>query len=384
MISLMFIWNTGNVANEFEGVITEVTEDSIIVKSNNVGYYIKLEGTEGLNVGDTVNVVGEFDEIDPGSFDIWAKSKGAIASGYAEVEVIDHSNQYRNTIYDAVIYSETMYAELAAPLFYGMESNAMNQNTMELFSELGISHLIVISGFHISLIVGGVHKLLKKVKMNHWMSFSLSHAVTFYFIWMMFLPLTAVRAIVYSAIKYFNKHFFWNLSNNNSLALVGLIFVVMNPHSMMTMGLTLSFSISFMINLIKDMKVNNIAKSLFISIGAFLIAMPFILTFDDTFNITAPLISMVMTFPTSILYSIMIIFLPFEFMWPLIEPLCWVYLALANVMQYMIITVESSVAQYWFGFIWMFTLMWVTKQLNEEPFYLMGTYTLGAALLMVV
>jgi hypothetical protein len=80
------------------------------------------------------------------------------------------------------------------------------------------------------------------------------------------------------------------------------------------MSLILSFGISFLINTVQNIKVNKYFKAAMISLGSFVLAIPYLSTFNNSFNIIAPIHTLLLTPLISFAYTVMILLLPFWFL----------------------------------------------------------------------
>jgi competence protein ComEC len=197
--------------------------------------------------------------------------------------------------------------------------------------------------------------------------FFVGSGIGLFFLYLIFSPWAAQRAWMYKNIGYLNQRNYWALTNNDVLSLTGIVFLIFNPWSMFTMTLILSFSITFLINVILNMKVNNVWKSVFIAVGAFVVAIPFLSSFNDSFNVIAPIHTFILTPLISFTYGVMMIFLPFHFLWWMIIPLIWILLGALWLFNFMVVTVHIQVKIFLVALFMMSFTFYMIQVLEDYP-----------------
>ena len=125
--------------------------------------------SEGLSVYDTVSFSGVFAENDP-TYDAYMKSRGIFISVSAEemtrtgVKKRDLSRIFSDIRMAIADNFERFIggdeAGFATALFTG-NHDALDGQTRLAFRRLGISHLLAVSGLHLSIVVGGADFLLR-------------------------------------------------------------------------------------------------------------------------------------------------------------------------------------------------------------------------------
>ncbi|RKX65312.1 MAG: hypothetical protein DRP42_04990 [Tenericutes bacterium] len=119
--------------------------------------------------------------------------------------------------------------------------------------------------------------------------------------------MSGIRAFIFRITRFINPY----ISRNDSLAITGLIFFVFNPFLLLRTALVLSFATTFFINIILDKKYDKTATTVLISLTAFIISVPLVSTFNNTFNILSPFMVIVLTPMISFYYVIVMMTLPF-------------------------------------------------------------------------
>ncbi len=312
---------TATLENEeyyHQAKVAKVYTNSVVVKEDKEKYFITIENSYELNKGDTIYYEGSYDELEKNSsFDRFVYSTGA--TGYLNSEqttIIKKTTRWRDQVYSNLKAKETPFTNYALVLFY-KTTNQNNKFLLDGSVMLGISFLIIISGFHISLIMNSLDHFSTKVLRTKKFSFIIASFVTLYFLYFIYWPPTGLRAWIN---KNFNHYLI--LSRNDTVAFTGLFFLLFNPFNIFSNGLILSFLITFLIVNLKFKKSWSwIQKEITIAVLAFCVSFPVISTWETSINLTAPLITIVTMPLVSFLYTIMIPLLFVKWLQPLAFPI---------------------------------------------------------------
>ncbi len=301
-----------------EAKVVKVYTNSVVVKEEKEKYFITIENSYCLNKGDTIAFEGTYDDLEKNSsFDRFVFSTGSI--GYLNANmttVVKKSTRWRDRVYTDLKSKQTPFTNYALVLFY-KTTNENNQFLLDGSVMLGISFLIIISGFHISLIMNSLDHLSTKVLRTKKFSFIIASFMTLYFLYFIYWPPTGLRAWINK-----NLNHYLVLSKNDTIAFTGLFFLLFNPFNIFSNGLILSFLITFLIVNLKFKKNWSwIQKEITIAILAFCISFPIISTWENKINLTAPLITIVAMPLVSFLYTIMIPLLFLKWLQPLAFPI---------------------------------------------------------------
>ena len=268
----------------------------------------------GVNInlipGDYITYNSKYiSDVNNSTFEVYWKSLGASAYGYAnDLEIVEYAsgiraNMLRNLFEDTGAYSQNFLA-----LLYGFDTD-YNQFLLDRVSRLGVSHLFVVSGFHIALFYIFMEKIGFKLTNNRRVINIISTFISFIFTFFIYFPLTAVRALL--TIIIVRTHRFNKI---DSLSICGILFFIINPFIMISNSMILSFSITYVIYLLSS-GPNNFKKTILISVAAFYVSLPTITTWTTDLNLLAPLVSFLITQIVSFSYVMGLIIFPFHFLW---------------------------------------------------------------------
>lgn len=180
---------------------------------------------------------------------------------------------------------------------------------------MGVSHLFVVSGFHIALFFILVERLASGVIKSRKLTSTLAFTISTGFLYLVYMPWTGLRAIVTLGVIRSDK-----FDKVDSLSITGLIFFVLNPWIMFTSSMILSFAITFAIYLYRPKQMSAF-DTITLSLFAFFIAVPSVSTWDQQHNLLAPIISVCLTPLVSVMYTVSLVLLPFQKCWQVVNPI---------------------------------------------------------------
>ncbi|MCQ2353774.1 MAG: competence protein ComEC family protein [Clostridia bacterium] len=109
------------------------------------------------------------------------------------------------------------------------------------FSRSGVSHLLSVSGLHISVLVGIIFWLLRKLRIGKTPSVVIGVVFVFFYLALIGFPVSAVRASVMLGIVYVSYFGGFDADGVNSLGIAALIILIHSPRAILDIGFILSF-----------------------------------------------------------------------------------------------------------------------------------------------
>ncbi len=343
IMSIAFVLNTNEkviVEDEWAhhvAVVDEVYNTSITVKEDGERYYI-MKVDENLVKGDVIEYnTPYYTKVEKGSFDLFYRSTKSIAYGYAnDLNIIQKNSSYRSEIHNSLYAESSYYSDITLMMLYG-EEKGKGIGLKDKVNKMGIPHLFVVSGFHISLFIVFIEWLFSKATSNETLITTLSISCSALFLYFIYFPPTGIRALLTIGIYRCT-----NKDKINSLSIVGIIFFITNPWMMLSASMILSFSITYAIYFYNP-KTNSIIDMLALSLFAFYISLPTISTWEDKHNLFAPLLSMVLTPIVSFYYVLALIALPLQFLWVFMEIPFKLFYLLIDIFSMIQLTFETEV-----------------------------------------
>ena len=120
------------------------------------------------------------------------------------------------------------------------DNTELDKDVKELYSLSGISHIMSISGLHISLIGMGLYKLLRK-KMRYVSSATISLGIMALFLIFIGNPISATRAVIMFFVHIFADLFGRKYDVLSALSLAAILILMDNPYYILNASFQLSF-----------------------------------------------------------------------------------------------------------------------------------------------
>lgn len=283
ILILFFIVALNNITCFYSYTPSKVEKIRIIEVKNFYGKG-KIDGRivnlsnidKDIEVGNTLLVKGEFTEN---------KNIGAGIIGDYKIEnykvlkpdLIDKLYKRRMKVFKSIENKlGKRKASLITSVSFGYKSE-LNEDYKELMKNLGISHVISISGLHLVLVYSVLRKLLGK---------KLSLLLAFIYVLFSGASASSVRAYIMIVILTFGSIVKRNYNPLASLSLAGIILLVMKPYYIFNLGYLLSFLATLGIILFnkslnkKLYKLPNFIRStIAISLSAQMLTLPVIILY---------------------------------------------------------------------------------------------------------
>lgn len=225
-----YLYFSINIGDELKGRVIENKRGCYIVnyKGRKVELYGKLNN---LKDGERIIAKGNFkSEKD--------YSKGIVGN----YNVIEYESEGSDVIQKLYNFREKLYLKYSKALdekkasiimacCYG-DTKYLSFYQKKEFTELGISHIISVSGFHIAV----VYKFLE-------MFLGVKISLVIAFIYMIFTGAKAatIRAFIMILVLKFSKITYRNYDSLSALSLAGLILIILKPYYILDIGFDLSF-----------------------------------------------------------------------------------------------------------------------------------------------
>ena len=250
----------GEVCNLSEGYGLIATLKDANVTHNDEEYsvgriLVYLSGAPKISLGDVVAVSGILSSFDlprnDGEFNTYNyyKSQGIYYNLKADgVGIIARKKGVKDGLYRLRAYltghiSDYCYDEKDAGTMIAMLLGDKEQLDKELkteFQAAGISHILVVSGLHISLLGMGVFKLLRKL-FKYGVSCSVASAFVFLYVVMTGFGVSGQRALIMFIINMLAAYIGRTYDMLSSIAVALLLMLIDTPYLILNCGFLLSF-----------------------------------------------------------------------------------------------------------------------------------------------
>ncbi len=169
--------------------------------------------------------------------------------GYGSEEEVVSLNELNANIFDKFktkvksvldLYLTSDYSELGYTMLFGDKAGLSDEITAN-YSASGISHLLAVSGLHVGFVVTLLTVLLNAFKANSKVKFFIISGMVFIYAFLCGFSVSVTRALIMTVVMLYAKMRFKEYDGLSSLAVAGLIILLINPLDLYNVGFQLSF-----------------------------------------------------------------------------------------------------------------------------------------------
>lgn len=273
-------------------------------KNTKVILYTKKE-KETLKYGDKIELVGNFklaqERRNPGGFDyrfylktkkiygiVTTKNTKKLKENNANI-ISMIANKTANVIKNQ---SKKLLKNKEACLLIGLligDTDEIDEETKEDFRNSNLTHMLAVSGLHVSYVLLAVNYIITKVKIHKKLSKIIVMLLILFFILVTGATPSVLRAGTMTIYLILGGIFYRRISVFSSLNLSLLVIIIINPYCLFDVGLQLSYAgtigIVYLYPIIKE-KIYNKANSILITISANIVIIPIIMYNFNTISLT--------------------------------------------------------------------------------------------------
>ncbi len=187
------------------------------------------------------------------------------------------------------------FSSHASALILGMllgERDELSKNEKDIFNRAGLSHILVVSGYNISLMITFIFLILKFV--SHRIRIGISLVIIFLFVLLVGYEASVVRAALMGSIIIFSKINLRPSSALNILFLVATCMLLINPYSIFDAGFHLSFIATFSLLIMPKMK--RVPEAVGVTVWVFLFVLPYIAYLSGSVSLAGIVSNILVTF----------------------------------------------------------------------------------------
>ena len=203
--------------------------------------------------------------------------------------------------------------KLNSPYLYAFilgDTSFIDSSIKSIYQSNGISHLLAISGMHITLLFSTIYKLLEKIKRTKFNILFVSILLLFYLFLVNFTPSSIRAGLMFIALLLSKK-----IKSYKVLIFIFALLISINPYYVYNIGFLLSFIVSFYILIFNDLiKGNYFQKLLMTSLIAFIASMPVIIYNYNSINLLSVFLNLIFVpFVTYLVFPLSFVSLLFGF-----------------------------------------------------------------------
>lgn len=179
-----------------------------------------------------------------------------------------------------------------AGMIFG-EKQYLDDSTKTALYRSGIGHILTVSGLHVSIIASLIMMIMKKFKVNKFISFGIINLLFLFLIALANYRISAVRATIMLDIMYSARLFRRQSDALNSIAVATFFISLADPYAVYNSGFLLSISGTFGVavfgNFMAEKVKNKLAKSFIISVCTSVSVMPLSLYYYEETSLISSL-----------------------------------------------------------------------------------------------
>lgn len=220
-------------------------------------------------------------------------------------------------------------------LFITGNKSLLEDNIYTSYQNIGVAHLLAISGMHIAVLIKILKKLFKYIPVN--ISNILIIIILIYYLYIVNYSVSVIRVILFFIINLINKQYNLELNNIKILLLTCFILLIYNPFYIYNLSFKYSFLASLGVILSSKYNSNNYIKNLLIiSLFTLLLTLPITINLNYEINLIL-FISNLILIPlvTFIIFPLSLCTLIFPF-------IINIYVFITSIMEY-IVNILSSI-----------------------------------------
>ncbi len=269
-----------------EAKVIENYGSNLLVSENGVRSFLIINNNESVILkGTWISFEGKYQLSDTQSFNQFLYSEKSKYFCYLdEIEILrEPIISIRNFIITHNVNTNSIYSKFLLAFIFGIET-VDNSFIFDYSKKMGISHLLVMSGFHIGL----VKSSLEKISVNN----KVASIIIFYLLFLTFFPISMMRSFLY--IVYREEY-----GVMDSFYFSAITLLAINPGSVFSFSFILSNAITYVVLQINALGIKNKVLSSFL---VFLSTLPFLFVFGDSINLLSFIVSIILSVWIEVIY----------------------------------------------------------------------------------
>ena len=146
----------------------------------------------------------------------------------------------KSRIYNYFEKTDLFFTGVGYAMMFG-DSTMLDDSVYGVFESSGIIHLLAVSGFHVSVIVGFIMFVLKKLKFKNIANFFITAAIIFFYAYLCNFSVSVVRAGIMSLLSIYASMTNKECDRMSSMSTALIFILLINPLDLFNVSFVLSF-----------------------------------------------------------------------------------------------------------------------------------------------
>ncbi len=310
-----------------------IKNDTILLNGKKMYVTLFLSGgsLKNYKAGDKISFTAKISTLS--FFDYGRKVSSSVIKGVNytaalsvnEVTVVGYDKSFKTSFLNNIweILQQNMgtdNASVAYAMLFG-DKYFVSDDILQSFSGAGLSHVLAVSGLHISILFVAIMALFNKFNMNKVVKYGIISAILIGYCYLCSFSPSAVRACILSIVMMLSMIKGDKYDLLNALGFAALIILLLNPLNLFNLGFLLSFSCVFAIALLNSKfkekidfkRLNKIRDLLIITLCSTIGILPFIIIYFGYIPLISLLANIVLLPFFSVLYVCLFVSAIFKF-----------------------------------------------------------------------
>lgn len=312
----------------------------------------------GIELGDNISATASLDSyLLTENYGLASLIEGVGYSAYIDlssITITDNSatikDKIRNETFD--ILSSRLSddnADIMYSIIFG-ESGSIDKHIKSQFSYAGISHMLAVSGLHVSFLFSLIYFILKRCKINTKFSLVLMFCILLFYSYLCSFSPSVCRASIMTMVTLICSTFKFEYDGISSLSIAGIIILLASPLMFFSVSFRLSFLCVFAIitlapfltKLFKKCKLPKaFAETLAISISISVVTLPIMINTFEEVSLLGVITNIFVIPLFSVLYTLTLLIVLFSF---ILRPLS-VFLYVPNLFLHLIRVIADYICK---------------------------------------
>ncbi len=268
-----------------------------------VNYYLKSKDEfSNLKLGDYIKVEGDFNipsvnrNFNTFNYQNYLLSKKIYWTVNAvKIEKIKDNDSFLYNVKNKIItkISKSKNSDYLKTFILG-DTSSIENDVLNSYQANGISHLLAISGMHITLLSTIILLVLNKLNKNESINYIITILFLIFYMFLTNFSPSVIRSCFLFILLTINKTFKLKINTINILILICVMLCLYNPYYIYNLGFKFSFIISFFLilasNIISKYQ-SYLVKTFVISLISFIASIPILINNFYSINLLSPILN---------------------------------------------------------------------------------------------